>query len=260
MKRCILEIDLSHFNKTGWANIKEKFNKATKLSYDFKQFKNRWDNLKKDWSLWVKLRERDTGTGWNPAMKTIDADDVWWDARIQENPEADKFREHGLKFLPEMEFLYKGIVATGFAAYAPSEDSRASEGLNTGADDDIDNVTEMEVNENEIGVTTRATSSRENRQRKRGREEKRVGVAAKISAQLDCVIDQFESNSNEYVNDAFSIDACVDKLKNLPGLELGSDLFFMGIRLMSKRANRLAFVHLGDPTLQLGWIKLLEPK
>ncbi|KAG4377499.1 hypothetical protein GLYMA_18G134450v4 [Glycine max] len=49
----------------------------------------------------------------------------------QEDPEVAKFREQGLKFLPEMEFLFKGTIAIGFAAYAPSKDSRQYEGFNT---------------------------------------------------------------------------------------------------------------------------------
>ncbi|KAL5186711.1 hypothetical protein HKD37_05G012512 [Glycine soja] len=90
----------------------------------------------------------------------------------QEDPEVAKFREQGLKFLPEMEFLFKGTIATGFAAYAPSEDSRQYEGFNTRTEetnDNIDDNTDMEVNEPEIDTTTQNTSSaKENGQRKRG--------------------------------------------------------------------------------------------
>ncbi|KAL5177501.1 L10-interacting MYB domain-containing protein [Glycine soja] len=92
--------------------------------------------------------------------------------RRLEDPEVAKFREQGLKFLPEMEFLFKGTIATGFAAYAPSEDSRQYEGFNTRTEetnDNIDDNTDMEVNEPEIDTTTQNTSSaKENGQRKRG--------------------------------------------------------------------------------------------
>ena len=71
-----------------------------------------------------------------------------------------------------MEFLFKGTIATGFAAYAPSEDSRQYEGFNTRIEetnDNIDDNTDMEVNEPEIDTTTQNTSStKENGQRKRG--------------------------------------------------------------------------------------------
>ena len=71
-----------------------------------------------------------------------------------------------------MEFLFKSTIATGFASYAPSEDSRQNEGFNTRTEetnDNIDDNTDMEVNHPEIDTTTQNTSSaKENGQRKRG--------------------------------------------------------------------------------------------
>ncbi|KAG5046384.1 hypothetical protein JHK86_015790 [Glycine max] len=157
-----------------------------------------------------------------------------------------------------MEFLFKGTIATGFAAYAPSEHSRQYEGFNTRTEetnDNIDDNTGMEVNEPEIDTTTQNTSSaKENGQRKRGREgDKRIGVAAKLSSQLDRIIQTFESSVS--AQDPTSITTCVAKLKDLPGLERGSELFYKATKLMKKRANRITFVALEEPELQLGWIK-----
>ncbi|KAH1253832.1 hypothetical protein GmHk_04G010399 [Glycine max] len=177
---------------------------------------------------------------------------------FMEDPEVAKFREQGLKFLPEMEFLFKGTIATGFAAYAPSEDSKQYEGFNTRIEetnDNIDDNTDMEVNEPEINTTTQNTSSaKENGQRKRGREgDKRIGVAAKLFSQLDHIIQTFESSVS--AQDPTSITACVAKLKDLPGLKRRSELFYKATKLMKKRANRITFVALEEPELQLGWIK-----
>ncbi|KAG4920836.1 hypothetical protein JHK82_049774 [Glycine max] len=157
-----------------------------------------------------------------------------------------------------MKFLFKGTIATGFAAYAPSEDSRKYEGFNTRTEetnDNIDDNTDMEVNEPEIDTTTQNTSlAKENGQRKRGREgDKRIGVAAKLSSQLDRIIQTFESSV--YAQDPTSITTCVAKLKDLPGLERGSQLFYKATKLIKKRANRITFVALEEPELQLGWIK-----
>ncbi|KAL5194344.1 L10-interacting MYB domain-containing protein [Glycine soja] len=175
---------------------------------------------------------KDTGLGWDGEKKTIAASDEWWEGKIQEDLEVAKFREQDLKFLPEMIFLFKGTIATGFAAYAPSEDSRQNEGFNTRTEetnDNIDDNTDMEVNEPQIDTTTQnMPSAKESGQRKRG-----------VSAQ-----------------DPTSITTCVAKLKDLPGLECGSELFYKAIRLMKKRANRITFVALEEPELQLGWIKM----
>ncbi|KAL2956768.1 hypothetical protein AAZX31_18G105300 [Glycine max] len=205
-----------------------------------------------------QLIGKDTGLGWDGEKKTIAASDEWWETKIQEDLEVAKFREQGLKFLPEMEFLFKGTIATSFAAYAPSEDSRQYEGFNTRTEetnDNIDDNIDMEVNEPEIDTTTQNMSSaKESGQRKRGREgDKRIGVAAKLSSQLDCIIQTFESSA--FAQDPTSITTCVAKLKDLPGLERGSELFYKATRLMKKRANRITFVALEEPELQLGWIK-----
>ena len=88
----------------------------------------------------------------------------------------------------------------------------------------------------------------------RGREgDKRIGVAAKLSSQLDRIIQIFESSVS--AQDPTSITACVAKLKDLPGLECGSELFYKATKLMKKRANMITFVALEEPELQLGWIK-----
>ena len=140
-----------------------------------------------------------------------------------------------------MEFLFKGTIATGFAAYAPSKDSRQNEGFNTRTEeknDNIDDNTEMEVNEPKIDMTTQTMSSaKESGQRKRGREgEKRIGVVAMISSQLDRIIQTFESSVS--AQDPTSITTCVAKLKDLPGLERGSELFYKATRLMKKKGKQ----------------------
>ena len=85
---CIEEVNArnkphNHFTKLGQTNIAKKFNKATNLRYEYKQFRNRWDSLKKEWQLWAKLIGKDTGLGWDGEKKTIAASDEWWEAKIQ---------------------------------------------------------------------------------------------------------------------------------------------------------------------------------
>ncbi|KAG4921282.1 hypothetical protein JHK86_050095 [Glycine max] len=64
--------------------------------------------------------------------------------------------------------------------------------------DNIDDNTDMEVNHPEIDTTTQNMSSAKERgQRKRGREgDKRIGFAAKLSSQLDHIIQTFESSAS----------------------------------------------------------------
>ena len=73
----------THFNRRGWSNIIETFNEKTRNQYDYKQFKNKWDNLKANWDIWMKLIGKETWLGWDPARNTIDAPDAWWEKKCR---------------------------------------------------------------------------------------------------------------------------------------------------------------------------------
>ncbi|KAK8488436.1 hypothetical protein V6N11_013073 [Hibiscus sabdariffa] len=69
-----------------------------------------------------KLKENDSGLGWNYAIRTIDASEEWWKSRLQVVPEAPRFRTEGID--PELEEkldqMFRGIMATSDKAWAPS--------------------------------------------------------------------------------------------------------------------------------------------
>ncbi|KAL5130589.1 hypothetical protein HKD37_12G033622 [Glycine soja] len=120
LKVCIEEVNArnkphNHFTKLDWANIAEKFNKATNLRYEYKQFRNRNDNYG------LSLLGRRQVLAEMGRRKPLQLED----------PEIAKFREQDLEFSLEMKFLFKGTIATSFVAYAPSKDSRQYEGFNT---------------------------------------------------------------------------------------------------------------------------------
>jgi len=71
------------FTKEGWKNILSKFAMRTGLSYNHKQLKNMWDSLKKDFGIWAKLIEHQTGLGWDPIKRTVLASDDWWERKGQ---------------------------------------------------------------------------------------------------------------------------------------------------------------------------------
>ena len=47
------------------------------------QFKNEWDHLRKQWKTWKQLFECDTGLGYNPNTKRIEATDEWWTRKLK---------------------------------------------------------------------------------------------------------------------------------------------------------------------------------
>jgi hypothetical protein len=54
--------DTTHWSKTGYMNIITRFKDRIGLMYTRKQFKNKWDKLKADYSIWKQLT-KETGLG-----------------------------------------------------------------------------------------------------------------------------------------------------------------------------------------------------
>ena len=89
--------------------------------------------------------------------------------------------------------------------YVPSEGS-VREKLDTRTKETHDDEAKMEVNDNEIEMTTQTTSSTEGSgQRKRRRKgDKRIGAIYKLSSQLDQVLEKYDGES---LDDPTSINA-----------------------------------------------------
>ncbi|KAL4288116.1 hypothetical protein HN51_055700 [Arachis hypogaea] len=62
--------------------IKISKEEMTGLSYEYKQFKNKWEAMKREWGLWAKLKRKETGLSWVPIKKIIQTSDDWSDAKI----------------------------------------------------------------------------------------------------------------------------------------------------------------------------------
>ena len=71
------------FSTKGWINLVTKFCDETGQNYDKDQLKSRWDVLKGDWRVWERLRNLDTGLGWDAVKGTIRASDDWWNQKLK---------------------------------------------------------------------------------------------------------------------------------------------------------------------------------
>ncbi|KAK8554160.1 hypothetical protein V6N12_031133 [Hibiscus sabdariffa] len=106
--------------KKGWQGVTFYFFDLIGKKYDKSQFKNMWDSLKREWSVWYKLFVKETCLGWDSVKNIVDASNEWWEQKIAENPKYEKFRNKGLPFYNELTILFKDVAVTGEFASAPS--------------------------------------------------------------------------------------------------------------------------------------------
>ncbi|XP_054818148.1 uncharacterized protein LOC129317793 [Prosopis cineraria] len=100
----------------------QQFNALSSRSYDKKQLKNKWDNLRKDWNIWDKLLNKETGLGWDSEKNTVSAPKEWWSQKIKENPEYRKFRHRPLPYAQELTQLFQLVAAQGTYMWTPAAD------------------------------------------------------------------------------------------------------------------------------------------
>ena len=68
----------NYLTPNAFDEVTRQFKMRTGLDYTHTQLKNKWDKLKVDFTLFKKLKFRETGAGWDYVNNTVSQDDEWW--------------------------------------------------------------------------------------------------------------------------------------------------------------------------------------
>nr|KJB61462.1 hypothetical protein B456_009G359600 [Gossypium raimondii]KJB61463.1 hypothetical protein B456_009G359600 [Gossypium raimondii] len=269
----------THFTKDGLLKIMTNFEKETGKAFSQRQLKNRWSALKKEWKAWKKLKGEDTGLGWNPIKRTVDASDDWWESRLKVVPEAQKFRTSGIdpEFEGKLDQMFTGIVATGDKAWAPSSGTLRSDFF-----EDVNNEI-LEENEeenvridvhilNDIHISNDVQIDGNGQKRKNpeissshfkiGKKKslKQIGGAARLSSQIEKLCNAADNMSQATcsltpVMDPYGIPQAVKVLDSMSEeVPEASPLYFFALRLLLNKDKRIMFLSI-NPKIRALWLK-----
>ncbi|KAJ1399712.1 L10-interacting MYB domain-containing protein-like [Sesbania bispinosa] len=192
-----------------------------------------------------------------------------------EDPEVLKWKNGGPKFLDLLEKCFKGTIATGLSVLLPYQDPPLfEEEANNGEDleDAADNpVNEgegdsCEVRQDEVQPNTEPSSSNINLKTKRATNgQKKFGTAEKLQKSLDRILDGMDQDSStttttrSKIDDPYINDKCLLMLNEVPNLVKGSHLYFLAVRILTNKENRIAFVHFmnNDREMTMDWLSTL---
>ncbi|KAL2484656.1 L10-interacting MYB domain-containing protein [Abeliophyllum distichum] len=255
----------SHFTSQGWKNIVEGFYSITGRQYTKAQFKNQWDTMKAEFVIFNELVNRETGIGIDPVTNTIDAPSEWWDRKIKRS-----------RCLPT---LFEGISATGAHLRTPSTVSQV--GANSSAPSQAEDYQDADPDEGEgsdesngpVDVPNVATAMSQDEEIGRGtssgkrkssgglrRANKKKSGPEILSASINNLVSCCREVSDRRTppsSDVPSISECIRTVRNIPGIERGSELYFYVVQYMRNRENRAIFADMETPEENLGLLRYL---
>ncbi|KAL6521586.1 hypothetical protein OROGR_018155 [Orobanche gracilis] len=122
----------------NWVELQPEFEKIVKTElYSYKVLKNKYDEMRKDYSLC-----------WNATTMTLSCSDEWWDKKIKENKRVRSFRKkQPTKELQEAWYnLFGDAVAGGVECVAPCMNPST---LNGGHNVDAEDVDVVDLEEDD---------------------------------------------------------------------------------------------------------------
>ncbi|MFS8006644.1 putative Myb/SANT-like domain-containing protein [Helianthus anomalus] len=206
-----------YFNKFGYENLEKYMKERTGKTFDHKQIKHHWETMKKEWKLYDRLMRLESGIGWDPVRKTIDASDEWWDEKIKGDKDLSKLRGQNLEmYKMYYEPLFRDCVAVGDNTKTPSEfanmidkDEELIEGRG-----DSDEINVSSDDQEPIFFENSLTKRKKSKNDSSSRSTKRkTSITSAFEDKLDNVMQALSSRSSQSFppqNPSLSTKECMD--------------------------------------------------
>ncbi|XP_025806065.1 L10-interacting MYB domain-containing protein-like isoform X1 [Panicum hallii] len=256
----------THLNKSGYKNVMEKFKDKTGLDYSRRQFKNKWDKMRREYANWKRL-VKETGLGWDNEKKTYTAPDSRWKQLNKDYPGINKFKDGPLQFEELKTIMFEDIRNSGDDHWAPS--SGAAPASQQDADPDEADDRDEDCDDNEASDDCDEYSPEPSRGKRpapanrkdKGKKPKTSGghwvqkelsklvsLSARSTASCESLAKKDESSGCSIKDVMALVREC--------GAVPGTKEHFIASQVFVKRAEREMFLTLETPEERFQWLSM----
>ncbi|XP_025806066.1 L10-interacting MYB domain-containing protein-like isoform X2 [Panicum hallii] len=244
----------------------EKFKDKTGLDYSRRQFKNKWDKMRREYANWKRL-VKETGLGWDNEKKTYTAPDSRWKQLNKDYPGINKFKDGPLQFEELKTIMFEDIRNSGDDHWAPS--SGAAPASQQDADPDEADDRDEDCDDNEASDDCDEYSPEPSRGKRpapanrkdKGKKPKTSGghwvqkelsklvsLSARSTASCESLAKKDESSGCSIKDVMALVREC--------GAVPGTKEHFIASQVFVKRAEREMFLTLETPEERFQWLSM----
>ncbi|KAM3211717.1 hypothetical protein ACQJBY_065063 [Aegilops geniculata] len=245
----------NYLTPNAFDEVGRQFKMRTGLDYTYTQLKNKWDKLKGDFSLFKKLKFRETGAGWDYVNNTVSQDDEWWKkAKIASSFANDikgcgKFKKKGLANEQNLRIIFGDITTDGTDHWNPSSGIPPPSSAAVKAAINVDEIEDLDLDDTEEQTSQATPTSSKVRLGivipEKNKKPKTAQVMCEQFTRIGDIAEASHSSFQSFMKqgEANCVTSVMDEVIAC-GATVGTDEFFMASELFVKRAQREMFLYI----------------